>query len=104
MDKLTNLIKNILGAVVLVVLWVIYTPYAICKALIDIEGLKEFADDVLIAIGNIRFESARAFRRRSTHNAVIKECMNNLQKQEELKEVKGNLWLGIHEFLRRQYK
>lgn len=104
MNKLTNLIKNILGVIALIALWVIYTPYAICKALIDIEALKDFADEVFIAIGNIRFETGRAFCRRSTHNAVIKECMNNLQKQEELKEVKDNLWLGIYHFLKDQYK
>lgn len=74
MIKLKNIIKNILATLVLIVLWVFYAPYAVCKALIDIEAVKDFADDVLIAIGNIRFEAARAFRRRSTHNAVIKEC------------------------------
>ena len=104
MDKLTNLIKNILGALVLIAMWIIYIPCAICKALIDIEALKDFADDVLIAIGNIRFEANKAFSRRSTHNAVIKECMKNLQKQVALKDAKGNLWLGIHKFLMGQYK
>lgn len=104
MDKLKNFIVNIFGIVALVILWVFYAPYAICKALIDIEALKDFADDVLIAIGNIRFEAGKAFRRRSTHNAVIKECMKNLQKQETLKDAKDNLWLGIYQFLKDQYK
>lgn len=104
MTKLKNLLKNILGTLVLIVMWVIYVPYAVFKALIDIEALKDFADDMLIAIGNIRFEANKAFRRRSTHNAVIKECMKNLQKQEALKDAKGNLWLGIHKFLKDQYK
>lgn len=104
MDKVTNLIKNIFGAVVLIVMWVIYIPYAVCKALTDIEALKDFADDVLIAVGNIRFEVGKVFRRRSTHNAVISECMRNLRKQEKLKDTKGNLWLGIQRFLKEQYK
>lgn len=104
MDKLKNFVTNIFGIVALAVLWVFYAPYAICKALIDIEALKEFADEVFIAIGNVRFEAGKAFRRRSTHNAVIKECMKNLQKQEALKDAKGNLWLGIHKFLKEQYK
>lgn len=93
-----------MGIVALAILWVFYAPYAICKALIDIEAIKEFADDVFIAISNIRFEANKAFRRRSTHNAVINECMRNLQKNEELKDCKGNLWLGIHKFLKDQYK
>lgn len=104
MDKLKNFIKNIFAAVALIVLWVFYTPYAVCKALIDIEALKEFAEDVLIAIGNLRFEANKALRRRSTHNAVINECLRELQKQENLKDAKGNLWLGIYEFLKEQYK
>lgn len=104
MTKLANLIKNILGALVLVVMWVIYVPYATCKALIHIEGLKEFADDVLIAIGNIRFEAASAFRKRSTHNAVIKECMNNLKRDKELKESTNGGFLTIYHFLEKQYK
>ncbi|MBP3511151.1 MAG: hypothetical protein J6K19_03820 [Prevotella sp.] len=104
MDKLKNLVKNILGVIALIVLWVFYVPYGICKALIDIEALKELADDVFKAIGIIRFEAANAFRRRSTHNAVIEECMKNLNKCEKLKDEKGNLWLGIYHFLRHQYK
>lgn len=104
MDKLNNFIKNIFGIIALAVLWVFYAPYAICKALIDIEALKDFADDVFIAIGNIRFEAGKAFRRRSTHNAVINECLKELQRQEKLKDAKGNLWLGIHQFLKDQYK
>ena len=104
MDKLKNFITNILGIVALAILWAFYAPYAICKALIDIEALKEFSEDVMIAIGNIRYEAGRALRRRSTHNAVINECMRELQKQEGLKDAKGNLWLGIHKFLKDQYK
>lgn len=38
------------------------------------------------------------------HDAVIEVCMNNLQKQEGLKDANGNLWLGIHKFLKEQYK
>lgn len=104
MDKLKNLVKNILGVIALIVLWVFYVPYAVCKALTDLEALKELADDVFKAIGIIRFEAGRVFRRRSTHNAVIQECMKNLYKCEELKDEKGNLWLGIYHFLRDQYK
>lgn len=104
MDKLKNFITNTFGLIALVVLWVFYAPYAICKALLDIEALKDFFDKVFTAIGDVRFEAGKAFRRRSTHNAVIKECMINLQKCEELKDVKGNLWLGIHKYLKDQYK
>lgn len=104
MDKLKNFITNILGIVALAILWAFYAPYAICKALIDIEALKEFSEDVMIAIGNIRYEAGRALRRRSTHNAVINECIKELQKQEGLKDAKGNLWLGIYNFLKEQYK
>lgn len=104
MDKLKNFITNIFGIVALAILWVFYAPYAICKALLDIEALKDFSDEVFTAIGYVRFEANKAFRRRSTHNAVIKECMKNLQKQEALKDAKGNLWLGIHKFLKDQYK
>lgn len=104
MDKLKNFIKNILGLVALAVLWMFYAPYAICKVLLDIEALKDFSEEVFTAIGYVRFEAAKALRRRSTHNAVIKECMKNLQKQEGLKDTKGNLWFGIHKFLKDQYK
>ncbi len=104
MIKLKSLIKNILGALVLIVLWVFYAPYAVCKALIDIEAVKDFADDVLIAIGNIRFEATRAFRRRSTHNAVIKECMDNLKRDKKLKESINSGFLIIYHFLEKQYK
>ena len=104
MNKLKNFITNILGIVALAILWAFYAPYAICKALIDIEALKDFSEDVMIAIGNIRYDAGRALRRRSTHNAVINECIKELQKQEGLKDAKGNLWLGIYNFLNEQYK
>lgn len=104
MDKPKNFIANIFGIVALAVLLVFYAPYAICRALLDIEALKDFSDEVFTAIGYVRFKAGKAFRRRSTHNAVINECMKNLRKQEALKDAKGNLWLGIHKFLKDQYK
>lgn len=104
MGKTMNFLKNIAGIIALVILWVFYAPYATVKALVDIDALKDFSDDIFTIIGNLRFEAGRAFRRRSTHNAVIKECMKNLQKYEDLKDIKGNLWLGIQKFLKDQYK
>ena len=104
MEKTMNFLKNIAGIIALVILWAFYAPYATVKALVDIDALKDFSDDIFTAIGNLRFEAGRAFRRRSTHNAVINECMKNLQKYDELKDIKGNLWLGIQKFLKDQYK
>ena len=104
MEKTMNFLKNIAGIIALLILWVFYAPYATVKALVDIDALKDFSDDIFTIIGNLRFEAGRAFRRRSTHNAVIKECMKNLQKYEDLKDIKGNLWLGIQKFLKDQYK
>lgn len=104
MTKLKNFIKNITGLALLAVFWVFYAPYAMIKALVDIDAFKDFLDDIMTAVANLRFEAGKAFRRRSTHNAVINECMKNLQKCEELKDIKGNIWLGIQKFLKDQYE
>lgn len=105
MKKTMNLLKNVAGLFVLAVIWVLYAPVAVFRALTDIGELQDFAEELFNAIGNLRFNASKAFRRRSTHNAVINECMRNLQNMEALKDApKCQPWSVIHKFLKEQYK
>lgn len=103
MNKLKNLLCNTVSLLALAVLWVFYAPYAICKALIDIETLQDFADDILTTISNLRFRASRVFRRRSTHNKVVAEIMKQL-KAEARHGQHDKDFLSIYHFIERQYK
>lgn len=103
MTKLKNLLYSTVSILALAVLWVFYAPYAICKALIDLDALDDFADDILRVTNNIRFRVSRVLRRRSTHNKVVAEIMKQL-KAEARHGQHGKEFLYIYHFLERQYK
>lgn len=102
MKKIFNLLHSIVSLIVSVIVYCIYAPYAVVKALTDMNEFLDFMEDAGNAIGRTRYSFQKLITRRKTKNIIIQDCINSIKKQHDKGSIDSGTFLLIRDTLERK--